>query len=687
MTVKKLLVANRGEIARRVFRTCRDLGIDTVAVHSDADAGMPFVADADVAVRLPGNTPAETYLRGDLVIAAARSTGADAIHPGYGFLSENAEFAQAVIDAGLVWVGPTPSSMIAMATKVEAKELMDRAGVPVLRELSPDTVTEADLPLLVKASSGGGGRGMRVVRSLDEVAANVELASSEAASAFGDPTVFCEPYVEQGRHVEVQIVGDTHGNVVVFGERDCSLQRRHQKVVEETPAPGLSDEIRAALHDAARKAGEAISYVGAGTVEFLVSRSSTTGEFDRFFFLEMNTRLQVEHPVTECVFGVDLVALQIAVAEGQSCAQVVAGAATSALDPTGHSIEVRLYAEDPSADWQPQSGTLTRFEVPGVMAEFENPASYGLRIDSGVGAGNEIGTFYDAMIAKVIVWAPTREHALRQLAGALAKAEIHGLRTNRDLLVNLLRDPLVIAGDMHTTYLDSTDLTPLTRSPCGPDAVAVSAFVAAIALAEQAKRDSPLHSRIPAGWRNVVSQPQLTTFAVETGPTTTLEVRWYGGREFTSADLDDVTVVSAGPSLVVLLQGGLSRRFDVHVGGSQVDVESSLGHVALRKLPRFVDPADQVSEGSLLAPMPGSVISVNVAAGDAVTAGQTILVLEAMKMQHKVTAPGDGVVTEIDVKVGQQVSAGEVLAVVSAEISTGSTTDIGSTESEEGAGA
>ena len=663
MTIKRLLVANRGEIARRVFRTCRDLGIETVAVHSDADAGMPFVREADAAVHLPGNSPTETYLRGDLVIAAAKQAGADAIHPGYGFLSENAEFAQAVMDAGLTWVGPSPASMIAMATKVQAKDLMAQAGVPVLNELLPQQVTETDLPLLVKASSGGGGRGMRVVRSLAEVASAIELASNEAASAFGDPTVFCEPYVERGRHVEVQIVGDTHGNVAVLGERDCSVQRRHQKVIEETPAPGLTDEVRKALHEAARLAGEAIEYVGAGTVEFLVSTSST-GDYDRFFFLEMNTRLQVEHPVTECVTGLDLVALQIAVAEGQSVAELV-----EPVPPKGHSIEVRLYAEDPSADWQPQSGRLTRFSIPGVRAEFENPAMYGIRLDSGVGSGDEIGTFYDAMIAKVVVWAPTRERALRQLAGSLQKAEIHGLTTNRDLLVNLLRDPVVVSGQMHTTYLDTVDLAPLAAAPGGAEAVALSGLAAAVSIAERARLTSPNQSRIPAGWRNVVSQPQVTKFVVAGEE---LAVRWYGGRSFRSADRDDVVVLSASPldadtHRVELAVADVSRTFTVHVSGADVDVESSLGHVALTRQPRFLDPADQVATGSLLAPMPGSVISVHVATGDTVTAGQPVLVLEAMKMQHTVSAPHDGVVTEIDVTVGQQVESGAVLAVVESD--------------------
>ncbi len=659
MTINRLLVANRGEIARRVFRTCRELGIETVAIHSDADAAMPFVKDADAAVHLPGNTPAETYLRGDLVIEAAKRAGADAIHPGYGFLSENAAFAQQVTDAGLTWVGPNPSAMEKMGTKVESKQLMDAAGVPVLSELAPDSVTESDLPILVKASSGGGGRGMRVVRSLDEVAKNVELASAEAASAFGDPTVFCEPYVERGRHVEVQVVGDTHGNVFVFGERDCSLQRRHQKVVEETPAPGLSDQTRKALHDAARNAALAIDYVGAGTVEFLVSG-------DRFWFLEMNTRLQVEHPVTECVTGVDLVALQIHVAEGGQLADLVDDDPT----PRGHSVEVRLYAEDPTRDYQPQSGRITRFEIPHVVSEFANPTAYGIRLDSGVGAGDEIGTFYDAMIAKVIAWAPTRDAALRQLAASLARAELHGLKTNRDLLVSLLRDPVVIGGEMHTTYLDTVDLAPLAASRVDEEAVALSGFAAAIALAEKARLSAKVQSRLPAGWRNVVSQPQITKFLVSTGSTdepSELAVGWFGGRSFTSADRDDVVVLAVEPDTVELEVAGVRRTFAIHLDGDHVDVESVLGHVALVKQPRFVDPADQVATGSLLAPMPGSVVAVNVAAGDTVSAGQTVLVLEAMKMQHSVNAPYDGVVSEIDVTAGQQVTAGDVLAVVTPE--------------------
>ena len=651
MTITRLLVANRGEIARRVFRTCRDLGIETVAVHSDADAGMPFVREADAAVRLPGNTPAETYLRGDLVIEAARRAGADAIHPGYGFLSENAAFARQVAEAGLTWVGPDPSSIERMGSKIESKKLMEAAGVPVLGNFTADTASADDLPLLVKASAGGGGRGMRIVRALDALAGEIEKASSEAESAFGDGTVFVEPYVESGRHIEVQVLGTPDGTIV-FGERDCSVQRRHQKVIEEAPAPALPESTREALHEAAKAAAEAIDYRGAGTVEFLYDPAK-----DRFYFLEMNTRLQVEHPVTEAVYGVDLVALQIAVAEGHSPA-VEVGA------PHGHAVEVRLYAEDPAHDYQPQSGRISRFDVPGVVSEFEGPSSYGVRLDSGVGSGEEIGTFYDAMIAKVIVHAPTREQALRRLAGALAKARLHGLVTNRDLLVNLLRDPVLVGATMHTTWLDTADLAALAAAPGGEGTVELSAFAAAVALAESARLARPVQAAIPAGWRNVVAAPQVTTFLHGDDE---LPVRWYGGRGFRSADLESVTVTAAGPDRVEVEVDGVARTFEVFVDPDdtdRVDVESSLGHVALRRKPRFVDPSAQVAAGSLLAPMPGSVISVRAAVGDTVQEGQAILVMEAMKMQHTIAAPYAGTVTELSATAGQQVEAGTVLAVV-----------------------
>jgi propionyl-CoA carboxylase alpha chain len=626
--IRRLLVANRSEIASRVFRTCRNLGIETVAVYSDADAGLPFVREADAAVHLSGSAAAETYLRGDLLVDAARRSGADAVHPGYGFLSENAEFARAVLDAGLTWVGPTPESIEAMGSKVRAKELMRAAGVPVLEV--PDTPTSDDLPLLVKASAGGGGRGMRIVRDLARLDHELAAARAEAESAFGDGTVFLEPYVEHGRHVEVQVVGDVHGTIEVFGERDCSVQRRHQKVVEETPAPGLPDSTRRAMHEAARAAAAVVRYVSAGTVEFLYDAVT-----DRFFFLEMNTRLQVEHPVTEQVHGVDLVALQLAVAEGRRVA--------AAPGASGHAIEVRLYAEDPASGYQPQSGTLSTFEVPSAP---------GLRVDAGVAPGDEVSTFYDGMLAKVVMHAPSREEAARSLAGVLSRTRIHGLITNRDQLVAILRDPDFLSGAVDTAFLDE-------HPPAHPEPVGDHAVAAALALAERDRDARTVQRGIPVAWRNVVSRPQRTEFDGD------VVVEWYGRRD--GYAVDGLTVRAADPTRVTLERDGVSTTYDVAIRGDHVDVDAPHAHVALTVVPRFVDPADAVGSGSLLAPMPGTVVSVLVEKGQHVQAGQPILVLEAMKMQHTVTAPGAGTVTQLDVGPGAQVAAGEVLAVVEEE--------------------
>ncbi len=641
--ITRLLVANRAEIASRVFRTCRRLGIETVAVHSDADAGLPYVGEADHAVRFPGNSPAETYLRADLLVEAARRAGADAVHPGYGFLSENAGFARAVIDAGLTWVGPAPESIEAMGSKVRAKELMKAAGVPVLG--APETPTDADLPLIVKASAGGGGRGMRIVRSLSDLPTEIEKAREEAASAFGDGTVFVEPYVERGRHVEVQVVGS-----VVYGDRDCSVQRRHQKVVEEAPAPGLRDEVRAAMHDAARRAAEAVDYRGAGTVEFLYDPDT-----ERFWFLEMNTRLQVEHPVTELVHDVDLVELQIAAGEGDSPPVELDRSVVELVETHGHAIEVRLYAEDPSADYQPQSGVLTTFDI---------PVEDGIRVDAGFASGDEVSTHYDAMLAKVIAHAPTRQQAARQLAGVLSRARIHGLVTNRDQLVAILRSPEFLAEELSTAFLDST----LVEAR-GAQATSLETIAAALALAERSGLTRTVQPGVPVAWRNVVSQPQRTEFEVSTGSDTEV-VEWLPTRD--GYAVEGVTVVgvstrSTDDWRVTLEVDGVRTTYDVFVHGADVDVDSPHGHVRLRRGPRFTDPADAVASGSLLAPMPGTVVRVAVEAGQQVAAGDPVLVLEAMKMQHTVTAPHAGVATQMDVRPGAQVAAGEVLAVVEAE--------------------
>jgi propionyl-CoA carboxylase alpha chain len=650
--ITRLLVANRAEIASRVFRTCRRLGIETVAIHSDADAGLPYVAEADTAVRLPGNTPGETYLRADLVIDAAKKAGADAIHPGYGFLSENAEFAQAVVDAGLTWVGPDPSSITSMGSKIGAKALMKAAGVPILE--APESPTEAALPLLVKASAGGGGRGMRIVRALADLEGEIGKAREEAASAFGDGTVFVEPYVERGRHVEVQVVGDGAGDVLVLGERDCSIQRRHQKVIEEAPAPALPQATREALHEAARAAAAAIDYRGAGTVEFLYDEDA-----DRFFFLEMNTRLQVEHPVTELVHGVDLVEMQLAVAEGRGLPAVEQGGAPATTGrrdpgaPDGHAIEVRLYAEDPAADYQPQSGVLTTFEVP------DEP---GVRVDGGFVSGSEVSTFYDAMLAKVMVHAPTREQACRQLAGVLRRTRIHGLVTNRDQLVAILTDPDFVAGRVSTAFLSGWSSSERQRT--GVETTDAP-LAAAIAIAETQRLARTVQARIPVAFRNVPSQPQRTEFEGE------LSAEWWGGRDGYSADQVVVVRVSTSSTNsvgVTLERDGVATTYACVVTGlpgrETVDVDAPSGHRRLVRVPRFLDPSEQFASGSLLAPMPGSVVKVLVEQGQQVAAGDPVLVLEAMKMQHTVSAPTDGVVSRLEVAPGTQVAAGEVMAVV-----------------------
>ncbi|MBC6449556.1 ATP-binding protein [Actinokineospora xionganensis] len=644
--ITSVLVANRGEIARRVFRTAGDLGIATVAVYSDADADSPHVADADTAVRLPGNTPAETYLRGDLVIQAARDAGADAIHPGYGFLSENAEFARAVIDAGLVWVGPPVEAIERMGSKIESKELMAAAGVPVLSNMDPDAVT--DFPVLVKASAGGGGRGMRIVRSQAELAGAVEGARSEAGSAFGDSTVFIEPYLETGRHIEVQVMADRHGTVWAVGERECSIQRRHQKVIEEAPSPLVerTEGMRERLFDAARKAAAAIGYEGAGTVEFLADESG------RFFFLEMNTRLQVEHPVTECVTGLDLVALQLSIAEG----------APLAAEPPvsrGHAIEVRLYAEDPAANWLPQSGALHRFEI-NALASFANPAGAGIRVDSGVVSGSLVGVHYDPMLAKVISWAPDRTSAARSLAGALLRARVHGVRTNRDLLVRVLRHPAFLAGDTDTAFFDRHGLDTLAAPIADKDAESLSALAAAIADTEANRAAAKVQGRIPAGWRNVVSQPQIKRFESASGEH---EVRYRITRDGLSG-VEGVRLLASSPTRVELDVAGVRRVFEVARYPGIACVDSTFGSVTLTVPPRFADPADHVAPGSLLAPMPGTVIRVAAEAGQRVDAGQPLLWLEAMKMEHRIDAPVTGVVSELTVSPGDQVDVGRVLAVV-----------------------
>ncbi|AEW97287.1 MULTISPECIES: ATP-binding protein [Streptomycetaceae] len=654
--IGSILVANRGEIARRVVRTCRDLGIATVAVHSDADAGAAHVREAGTAVRLPGSAPAETYLRGDLLVKAALAAGAEAVHPGYGFLSENAAFAREVRDAGLTWIGPPPEAIEAMGSKTRAKRIMAGAGVPLLAGVDPASVTGAQLPLLVKAAAGGGGRGMRIVRELGALEAELAAARQEAASAFGDGEVFLEPYLEGGRHIEVQILADTHGTVWALGERDCSVQRRHQKVVEETPAPGLPDRVRRTLHESAVAAARAIGYTGAGTVEFLVAADG------RAYFLEMNTRLQVEHPVTECVTGLDLVAEQIRVAEGAR----LSGAPPR---PRGHAIEARLYAEDPADDWRPRTGTVHRLELPGPVSEFGCPpgAAAGLRLDCGVGPGETVGTRYDPMLAKVIAWAPTRPEAVRRLAHALERARLHGPGTNRELLVAVVRHPEFAAGRPTTGFLTDHWAALTAPDPRRAEYAGLSALAAALADAARARRGTGVTARA-GGWRNVPSQPRTRCYRADPDGTEH-RVRYRYTRHGTAAeDHPGVTVVAAGPDRVVLDASGVRREFAVAAYGERVYVDSPLGAFAFTALPRFPEPVAETAPGSLLAPMPGTVVRVaEVAVGEPVAAGTPLVWLEAMKMEHLVSAPTTGVLRALHAEPGRQVDVGTVLAVVTEE--------------------
>jgi acetyl/propionyl-CoA carboxylase alpha subunit len=657
--VRKLLIANRGEIARRIQRTCRAMGIATVAVHSEPDRAAPFVREADEAVPLGGAAPADSYLRVEAVVEAAGRAGADAVHPGYGFLAENAGFAAACRDAGLVFVGPAPEAIAAMGSKLEAKRLMERAGVPQLpsRELREGTQAHElarvagtlGFPLLVKASAGGGGKGMRIVRRSADLAEAVAAARREALAAFGDATVFLERYLEGARHVEVQVVGDDGGRVIHLYERECSVQRRHQKIVEESPSPAVSAALREAICKAAVAAGEAIGYRSAGTVEFLLAPS---GEF---FFLEMNTRLQVEHPVTELVTGLDLVRLQLEVASGGSLPP------QEEVPPQrGFAIEARLYAEDPENDFAPSTGTLHRFAV---------GAEPGLRVDSGVEDGSEVSVHYDPMLAKVIVWAETRAEAAARLASALERARLHGPRTNRDLLVRILRHPEFLEGRADTHFLERHRPEDLGAPLCGGEGERIHALAAALAL--QAARRSRAHvlAALPSGWRNVPSQEQEQALEGRAGR---LEVRYRFARRGLRASVNgepaaDLRLHACSEGEVDLEVAGVRRRCAVHAVGARVFVDSALGASDFRSVPRFAEPEAELAAGSLVAPMPGIVRQVLVAVGDFVARGDALLVLEAMKMETPIRAPHAGIVTEVRASVGQQVEAGALLAVIEEE--------------------
>ena len=630
------------------------MGIATVAVFSDADRHSPFVADADEGFALGGNTPAESYLDMQKLLEAARVTGADALHPGYGFLAENGNFAAQVVEAGLTWIGPTPQAITTMGSKLESKRLVEAAGVPTLPSVDLTGLDEAGIanagekigfPLLVKASAGGGGKGMRIVRRPSDLAEAVISASREATSAFGDSTVFIERYLDRPRHIEIQVVGDRHGQISTLFERECSIQRRHQKIVEEAPSPALDEPTRSRMCEAAIAVCKAVDYEGAGTVEFLFDR----GEF---YFLEMNTRLQVEHPVTEEICGVDLVRWQILIAAGERLGDEL-------MEPVriGHAIEVRLYAEDPVRDFMPVTGTMDRFEFSEVL---------GLRVESGVESGSVISPFYDPMIAKVIAWAETRDEAASLLARSLQTARIHGPANNRDLLVRILRHPEFLDGETDTDFLERNPPAELgvplpTREECELGAVA-----AALAAAATRRHEAALLPALPSGWRNNPSQLQAVAFS-QGDREISIGYRYDGGSVAVEVDGQPVPGIEVhhvkGDRLGLLVNGHL-RSFTVHRVGEVVHVDGPTGYIQLRELPRFAATSIDEEAGSLHAPMPGKVIKVLVAEGETVAEGQALVVLEAMKMEHSLRAPHGGIVKDIRAGEGEQVAAGQILVVV-----------------------
>ncbi len=652
--ITKLLIANRGEIASRIQRTCRSMGIETVAVFSDADADAPFVLEADEGVRLGPAPSAESYLNVDAILDAARRTGADAVHPGFGFLAENADFAAAVIEAGLVFVGPSPDAIRSMGSKQRAKQIAREAGVPVIEGYDGEDqgVLTAEalaigFPVLVKASAGGGGKGMRVVRTEPELAAAIEGAAREAQSSFGDATLILEKYIERPRHIEIQILGDRQGGLVHLHERECSIQRRHQKIIEEAPSLAIGPAQRELMGAAALKLAAAIGYTGAGTVEMILDQDGA------FYFLEVNTRLQVEHPVTEAITDIDIVEIQLRVAQGEPLPfdqelvdHLVSGAA----------LECRLYAEDPDRDFLPQSGKVVEFDVP--EAEW-------LRVDAGIASGSTVSIHYDPMLAKVITWGRTRWEAIARMRWALRRTSLMGVKTNRDFLLDVISHPAFVEGDLHTHFVQEH-----FAGPRRPDPVLLRRAAVAATMSAWASRRGPLPS-LRTGYRNNRFSEQETSFEVGDDSLTVRyvdlgagEVRIDGERARVSVD---------GP--MVWVQDATGRRVGARVVRDALPSSGvRIWHVlidgrtfALTEVPRFPDRSGRSAADGAVAPMPGKVVQLLVTEGESVRTGQTLVVMEAMKMEHSIAAPHAGVVLELRVAVGDQVDQGAVLAIVEDE--------------------
>ena len=639
MIFNSILIANRGEIACRIIQTAHEMGIRCVAVYVDDDRESPYVKMADQSLRLPDGG----YLDGKEIIKAAKESGADAIHPGYGFLSENASFARKVIKEGLIWIGPSANAISVMGDKLKAKELAEKAGVPTLPMASSiKDANKIGYPLLIKAAAGGGGKGMRIVHKSKDLNEAINSAQREAKSGFGDERIFIERYVEKSRHIEIQILGDNHGNIVHLGERECSIQRRHQKIIEESPSPRISGEIRNKMGDAAIKLAQKIKYQSAGTVEFLFDDKT-----DEFWFLEVNTRLQVEHPVTEEVTGIDLVSEQLRIARGEEL-----GYLQNDIDFIGHSIEARLYAEDPNNDFLPEIGKLIAFE-PGHNDD--------TRWDSGVAEGSEIGTKFDPMLAKIISYAPTRNDAALKLARALESAHIGGIKTNRDFLITCLRSQEFLDGDTTSDFIDRVN--PDRKMRLSPKEIEHVISISALWIQERNRLKANIASFMSSGWTNGRLPKQNITFIFDNEEYKVLyKYKRNIGYVF---EWGKIGIIHSADEYGIDAEFNGKRHYSrITIKDNNILVHMPYGDVNLEIKPRFVMPGSENIQGSLSAPMPGKVIALNVKKGSKVKAGDVLVILEAMKMEHSIKALEDGVVSKILISKNDQVENGAPLMIV-----------------------
>ena len=637
MRFNSILVANRGEIACRIMQTAQFMGIKCVAVFVDVDKDAPFVKIADEAIKL-----SSSYMDGSAIIDAAIQSGAEAIHPGYGFLSENAAFARKVKSNKLIWIGPSPHVIKVMGDKLKAKELAEKSGVPTLPMTSnTKDVKSIGYPILIKAAAGGGGKGMRIVKKESELKDSIVSAKREALSGFGDDRIFIERYVEKSRHIEIQILGDEHGNVVHLGERECSIQRRHQKIIEESPSPRIDPFLREEMGQAAVKLAKKIKYCSAGTVEFLFDDKT-----DEFWFLEVNTRLQVEHPVTEEVTGIDLVAEQIKIARGDELEF-----AQDDIDWHGHAIEARLYAEDPGNNFLPEIGTLHAYDT-SLASE--------VRWDSGVEEGSVIGTDFDPMLSKVISWAPNRIDAANKLARGLERAHMGGVVTNRQFLISCLRNESFINGNTTTDFIEREALE--TKKNLSANELHQTSTAVALWLAQQNRVSDPVTGFMPANWTNgrmPLQRVKLRFIQDE------IEVKYKLNKDSLYEVMGSICEIydcdSAGIDVEID-----SHRFYAHVteAGSEIFINMPFGDVNASILPRFIEPGNDVPEGGLIAPMPGKVIDVKVKKGSKVKAGDTLVIIEAMKMEHAIKATETGKIAKVMIKLNDQVDNGATLLVL-----------------------